>query len=84
MRHTIRTAFALATFCTVAAMGCDKEKTRDAAAKAGEGVEKAVVVVGDASHDAARTVGNAVETAGAKIKSASDRASTRPATTPAP
>lgn len=62
--------------------GCDKDKTQDAAAKAGAGVEKAVNAVGDASRDAAHTVGGAVEKAGDKLQSAADSPSTRPVETP--
>ena len=64
------------------AAGCDEEKQHDAAKKAGDGVEKAVNVAGDASRDAAHAVGNAFEKAGDKLKVAADDASTRPATRP--
>lgn len=70
---------ALAAFAFV---GCDEDKTRSAAEKAGDATEKAVNAVGDASRDAAHTIGGAVEKAGDKMQEAADDASTRPSTRP--
>ena len=76
-------AIASGLFAVGGTIGCDKQETRDAAEKAGEGVKKAVVTVGDASRDAADKVGQAFEKAGDKMQDAAhDDTTTRPTTLP--